>query len=495
MRADLAPFGVDLLLMAAGLGVLAAIGLVPKRAMSMLGALGLAYLTGSAAVPMALVATLVVGIPFTLVTFLLIVILCVGAGIVRWRKSASSSSTTDLRQWQNLRAWPVETWVVAVFVVVFAVYWTIGMFGAFKMPLTAWDAWSIWARKAEMLTVHDSLFGGFFTNQSYAFSHPDYPLQFPVWEALHFRAGAVFDTQTVLRHVWLLLGAFVWAIAYLLRERVRPLIWAPLLLLIAAAPGVWEQLLAGYADVPMAIFACLGATCMGLWLQDRDGRLLALGTIMLVATAGTKNEGLVAALAILAVAGAVALSRNFAMRPYLIAASVAILAILPWRIWLAAHGIEGDMPVFKGLEPGYLLGRIGRVGPAIAGIDGQLADQGRWLYLLPLAALVVAASLVSGIGRRLAVFYLASFALIWGALVWSYWISPYDLAWHISNSVDRVVSIPMFVCIAAVLHLSGLLLSALGRRRLDGQREPQSTTSHGIASDAGVGNLVDTPAV
>ena len=153
-------------------------------------------------------------------------------------------------------------------------------------------------------------------------------------------------------------------------------------------------------------------------------------------------------------------ARKLNVKAYAAAAGAVVVALLPWRIWLAAHGIEGDMPVAKGLNPGYLLDRIDRVGPAIAAINGQFADPERWLFILPLATLVVVASLVSGVGRRVAAFYLGCFLLVWAAFVWSYWISPHDLEWHLATSVDRVVSIPMLVCLAAVLHLSGLLLAS-----------------------------------
>ncbi|HZE16388.1 MAG TPA: hypothetical protein VE197_12130 [Mycobacterium sp.] len=483
MRADLAPFGVDAVLAIAGLGILVGIGLVPWRLRSVIAALGLAYLTGVAVVPLALTLMLVVGIPLTLASFLVAALACVGIGalLIRRRGRTVSFRPTHWR-WRAWRTWTAETWVAVTFAALFAAYWLVGLVSAFEMPLTAWDAWSIWARKAEMLTVHDSLISGFFTNQSYAFAHLDYPLQYPIWEALHFRAGAVFDTQTLLRHVWLLLGAFAWAMAYLLRERVRPVVWAPLLLLTAVAPGVWEQLLSGYADVPMAMFVCLGVISLGMWLHAQDTRLLVLAALMLAAAANTKNEGAVAALAILAVGGAIALSRRLAVRTYLLSSFAVILTVLPWRMWLIAHGIEGDMPVAKGLDPGYLAGRIDRVGPAISAINGQLAEQGRWLELLPLAALVVAVSLISGVGRRTAAFYLGSFVVVWMAFVWSYWISPHNLAWHLATSVDRVVSIPMFICIAALLHLSGMLVGSLASGPRDERERPAESADEDLAS-------------
>lgn len=466
MHADIASFGVDAMLAFAGLWILIGIGLVPLRGASVLAALGLAYMTGTALVPVLLVALLVIGVPVTLVTFFIVVLACVVAGGFAARNSRidvsqNSAAWRWLRSW---RSWPAETWVIVGFVALFGAYSVIGMLGVYESPLVGWDSWSIWARKAQVLSLHDSLFHGFFTNESYSFAHLDYPLAYPVWESLHFRAAGAFDIQDVLRHVWLLLVGSIWALAYLLRGRVRPVVWAPVLLLALLAPGISGQLRDGYADVPMALFACLGVVALGMWIDREEAGLLPLAAIMLAATANMKNEGLAATLAVLLVGGAIVAARKLNGKAYAAAAGAVVVALLPWRIWLAAHGIEGDMPVAKGLNPGYLLDRIDRVGPAIAAINGQFADPERWLFVLPLATLVVVASLVSGVGRRVAAFYLGCFLLVWAGFVWSYWISPHDLEWHLATSVDRVVSIPMLVCLAAVLHLSGVLLAAFDWR-------------------------------
>lgn len=484
MRAELAPFGVDLLLALAGIGVLTAIRFVPLRASELIGALGLAYLTGTAVVSLALVVLLTVGVPLTLWTFFVVVLLCVCAGALRSRRPFPPRSGPGPHWWQlSWRSWPVGVWVTGAFALLFGAYAVVGALSALDMPLMGGDAWTIWARKAQMLSVHDSLLTQFFAAPSYGFMHPDYPLLYPVWEAIHFRAGGAFDTYTLLRHVWLLLIAFVWAVAYLVRDQVRPVVWAPLLLLAAAAPGIWQQLLTGYADVPMAIFACLGALSLALWLRQGEGAYLALGAIMLAAAANTKNEGLMSAVALLIAAGAIAFARGLRLRDLAFASGFVVLAILPWRIWIAAQGIKGDLPVSEGLNPGYLFERTDRVWPAIKVTAHQLADQGRWLYLLPLAVLAIAAALVSGIGRRVAGFYLASFVLVWAGLIWSYWISPHPIGWHLSTSASRVISVLVFIGVAAVIHLSGLLLSALGERRRIPAAEPAVTVGAAAPSE------------
>lgn len=475
MRAELAPFAVDLLLALAGIGVLLAIRVVPLSTPDMLGALGLAYLTGSAIVPLVLAVLLVVGIPLALETFFVLVLICLVVGGLRSRGAPNNHAAAEAG-WrrQPWRFWPADVWVTGAFLVLFGGFAVVGLLSAFEMPLLGGDAWTIWARKAQMLTVHGNLVTGFFAGPSYGFMHPDYPLQYPIWEALHFRAAGAFDTAALLRHVWLLLVAFIWAVAFLLRKQVRPIVWAPLLLLTAVAPGVWQQLLTGYADVPMAIFACLAAISLALWLRHAEGGFLALAAIMLAAAANTKNEGLMTAVALLITAGSITLLRKLNWRQFAVAVGLVVITVLPWRIWLSAHNIKGDLPISEGLNPGYLFDRVDRVWPAIRVTAAQLANQGRWLYLLPLAAAAVAASLVSGIGRRAAAFYLVSFVLVWAGFIWSYWISPHPIGWHLSTSASRVISALVFIGVVAAVHLSGLLLTALGERRRQVHDDPAS---------------------
>jgi hypothetical protein len=466
MRADLAPFAADGLLLLAGLGGLWACGLIPRRGGALLPALGLAYLVGTALVSLALIALLAIGFPFTLVTFALVVLACVAVGVAIDRRRArrtdpSSQDSPPHVPWRQPREWSSDRWLVAGFVVVLGGYALLGLLSAVVMPLDQWDAWTMWARKAVMLTQYDALMSGFFAAPSYEFSHQDYPLLYPVWQAIHFRAAGEIDTQAIHGHIWLLFVAFVWAAAYLVRDVARPIVWAPVLLAVAVAPGVWTQLLSANADIPLAIYGALGALAMARWLAEGRRADLVLAAILLAATASVKNEGLALTGAILAAAGIVVVfSNRRALVAYLAAAVAVVVAILPWQIWLAAHDVAGDMPVSEGLQPGYLIDRSERVQPAVTAINQQIADQGMWLYMLPLAVLAVVACLVAGVGRRVAAFYLASGLIAWLTLVWSYTISQLDIGWHLSTSVNRVVSGLMFLCIAAVLHLTGLLAAS-----------------------------------
>jgi hypothetical protein len=330
-----------------------------------------------------------------------------------------------------------------------------GGFMARVRPLQDWDAWSIWSRKAEMLVHTGRLPTDFFSSSAYAFMHPDYPLLVPVFESIEYRAMGTVDTRAIHLQFWLLLVAFVLAILYLGLRRGTLLEWLPLAVVVAITPSVVSQIFKAYADIPLALFLAVGVLLLGEWLARHDPKNLAVSVLFLAATASTKNEGSVAAVMILVVAGIVTLvaAGRGDLRHLLIAGAAFAAAVLPWRIWLSIEGIHGDISPREGLDPSYLAHRTGRIWPSVESLYGQLA-KGGWLYVVPIAASIALVSLLIRRRRAIAAFYLASGALVFAALVWVYWISPTTpIGAFLSTSAYRVVAILAALSFAAILQL------------------------------------------
>ena len=475
MRADLAPIVLAALFGFAGLGVLAALDFVKLSLGGILAALGLAYLVGVAAVLLPAIALVTLGVAVRLPA---VVGLCALIGLAGMAVAVSRRGglrITIRRSSRPGKGLELDVLVAAVFLVAFGLYALLGFRHASVLPLDTWDAWSIWTRKALALTQWDGLRPEFFASPAYGFVHLDYPILMPLYEAVYFRAAGTVDTQAVHVHFWTLLVAFVWAAGFVASRVARAALWAPILVAFALAPGVSGQLLTLYADVPVAIFLCLGCLFLGLWVGDCRPADLMLATLLLGAAANIKNEGLVAgfaAIVVLVVVVAVSpppqLTRLRAVGPALLAMAGFIVAILPWRIWTASHDISGDLPVRDAVNPSFLVDRADRGWPAVKALVGQLVLQDRWFYVVPLALTVAAICLAVGVLRRAAAFYLATGMMVFTGLAWAYWISPNDLGWHLATSVDRVVSSVVFVGVAALLHLSGgLERLAAARRRAD----------------------------
>jgi len=488
MFAELGPFALIGGYCFAGLGVLAALQLVHLDVRGIAAALGLAFMVGVAVVLVAGIELLCVGASVGLVTLGALAALIGGGGFaVAWRRggeprasrgSASPLSWTRVRSWTTARSFigaalaaskvGVDRWVAAAVVVALAVFAVLTFRWARVQPLQEWDAWSIWARKGTLLLDYGHLPAAFFTSRVYAFMHPDYPLLVPLYESTWFRAVGSANTQNLHVWFWILFVAFLWATAYVASRVVRPAVWAPLVGLLAVTPAIWGQLMTMYADVPMGLFLMVGVLSLGLWITGRRRRDLALAVILLAAAASTKNEGLTAAVSVLAAAFIVTLvaqgrSWRRSLSPLIVAVLTFAVLVIPWRVWLAAHHIVSEMPVGRGLEPSYLLARADRIQPTVNALFSEVTDQNSWCYLLPIGIALLIAGLATRGLRDVAAFYgLAT----WGAaatILWAYVISPSQLSWLIPTSANRTVVGPMLIAVAGTLHLAGALTGDLKR--------------------------------
>jgi hypothetical protein len=494
MRAELGPIALIGGYCFAGLGILAALRVIHPSLGGVAASLGLAFMVGVAVVLLAGIELLCIGAPVDIgvLAALAVLIGAGGLGVAWWRvgrdrpslwtwtqirSSSATRSAGDLAH--AVRKADLNRWVAGCVIVALAVYAALTYRWARVQPLQAWDSWSIWARKGTLLADYSHLPTEFFTSPVYAFMHPDYPLLLPLYESTWFRVVGSADTQSLHAWFWVLFVAFLWATAYVGSRVARPAIWAPLVGLLAVTPALLNQLMTMYADVPMGLFLLVGVLLLGIWITGRRRSDLALCVVLLAAAASTKNEGLTAATSALAAALLVTvakppagLARRHAVAPLLAAIAVYAAAIAPWRLWLAAHHITGEMPVGRGLEPAYLIAHANRIQPTVNALISEVTNQGAWYYLLPICLAVVIAGLATRGLRSIAAFY--GLALLGAAImvVWAYVINPNELSWLIGTSSNRTVVGPMLIGVAGTLHIAGVLLThAFRRSKSDAPRE------------------------
>jgi hypothetical protein len=454
MRQLAGPLALHVGFLVAGYGLLAAFGtLRDATAARWLAAGGLAYICGVVGVVSVTIVLLVIGVPLSLKATAVVVALL-----------AAPMAMALLRGRPALRPLPrpsgSEAWIAIGLLAAFAVVFLIGLASVGLRPLDQFDAWNLWARKANLLFWNGDLPSSIFHGQAYERVHPDYPMLLPVFEALHLRALGHFDPRVVHVPVWLLLGAFTWAAGFLASRVTRPAVWAPIV--TGAALLSVPALLTAYADVPLAYLLTLAALSTGIWIERRGPADLAVAATLLAGCAATKNEGLVGCLIILVTAiGVLAAmrSRRDALLTGAAAAAVLVVAVVPWRAWLSVNDLHGDTPVRQSLDPSFLADRFGRLGPSLEALHGQLTTRTPLAVLVPLALALVALAARSRRLRPLAAFYAAIGVLYFASLAWAYWISPLPLQFHLDTSVSRVAIGVMFLGLATVLHLGGAALT------------------------------------
>ena len=419
----------NVLYLVIGVALLPLLRIVRTRA-ELVARLGLAYMLGVAAIGALSAHLALIGVPVGLVE---LVVLALLAGIPAWRRIRrlpnAPSDTLSLGEGGfdlASRAVGVAAFVTALVLLAHAEH-------AFSVrPLVEWDGWAIWAMKARALYDFGGAAHGVFTSPPY--SPLQHPILFPALEANGFRAMGAFDGTLI--HVQLALLAFGFAAALwpLLRERVPAALVGATILAIVAAESTLRQLVGNLADIPLAFFVALGVVALARALIDGDTGLLPVAAIMLGAATLTKPEGLLFATA--ALIAFVLIART---RASLLTALAVVLILLPWRIFVAAHGLTNPEYSFgDAVNPSYLSDHSDRVRPALTGVWHQVWSSG-WAWLVPFALVAFAAGLLA---RR---WRLAGFAAAWtllsfGGIVLTFWISVVPIELTLKWAAYRTVA-------------------------------------------------------
>jgi hypothetical protein len=392
--------------------------------------LGLGYMLGVAATGALSAHLALIGVP---IGPLELVVLALLSGIPAWRRvrrfPEQPSDTLSLGAgWIDAASRLVGVASLVVTLVLLA-----HAERAFAVrPLVEWDGWAIWAMKARALYDFGGVAHGVFTTQPYG--PLQHPILLPALEANGFRSMGAFDGTLI--HVQLILLAFGFAAALwtLLRGRVPAALVGATILAIVAADSTLRQLAGNLADVPLAFFVALGVVALARALLDNGSGLLPAAAIMLGAATLTKPEGLLFAAAALVPFVLIARTRS----SLLTVATVALL-LLPWRIFVAVHGLKNPEYNFgDALNPTYLSDHSDRVRPAFWGVWHQVWSSG-WGWLVPLAVVAFTGALLAR-RWRLTAFAGAWALLSFGGIVLVFWISVVPIELTLKWAAYRTVA-------------------------------------------------------
>jgi len=357
---------------------------------------------------------------------------------IRSKATRSSADTATVWIW-------IFTLCVATIVFLYAVL-------ILTLPLTHWDARSIWFFQAKII-----YFAGALTGDSpwstLEFAHGDYPKLIPTLAAqLADVAGFWNETLPKSALLVLLVPAAIGVVAF----TRRPLSGAFLIatLFFPTYGVLWN----GYADGYLALYAALCVLALGRWIDRRRPGDLLLGLASLGIAASLKHEGsffLVCAAVGTATAAAVARANPSTCAdsrpagPWSAAwiAAVSLAGPLTWEITRRAWGLTNDLGL-SGRAIVTASSRFSEPG-ALASIVKALF-QGAELAgaIVPLGlALVAAACLRVRIPTG---FWLSATAatLYLVGIIGVYLGTPHELAWHLATSADRT-ALPIFAIFSA----------------------------------------------
>jgi hypothetical protein len=348
---------------------------------------------------------------------------------------------TDLTLSQDGKAWDGRVYLLFFILLV-------GGLGAFVMlawhfPHGGWDAWAIWNLRARFLFRAGDRWQDAFSSLLIR-SHTDYPLLVPANVA---RCWVYQGTDSLVAPVTVA-ALFTFATAGLLFGSLAEL-RSPMQGVLAAATLLgtstfFDLAAQQYADVPLAFYYL--ATLVLFQLHDRcpdaPGRWLVLAGTMAGLSAWTKNEGW-AFLLVLSVARAAAVLPRSGGRRFrrelvavLLGLAVPVAVTLIFKLTLAPSN-----DLIAGQNWPALRERLSD-GSRYLAITTALAET--FLQIGPWALIVLAAhGLLLGIAPRPARAGVSFPALVLGLMLLAYCsvyvLTPINLAWHLANSLERLL--------------------------------------------------------
>jgi hypothetical protein len=409
------------------------------------------------AVPLAIVLAPVAGAATSTVAVLLM--LAFGGSLLVWAVPVFLLTGLLAWWWRDRPPVPHGTWRDALLL-------TVPLIPPFlyvlQQPLV-WDTHLIWWLHAGYFAHGGDFARESIGNPALVFSHPDYPplASAPValvWQVLDLRtffpaatvSGALtFSAIAMTIHAVRLVTSPATTSGRAAR-RARDIVSWPAAIAVgyAAWSPLWWIPTAGFSDAMCATAFTAGAVLLLFGRDPFDGRILPLALLLLGAAALMKNEGqsMVVALAIVV---------TVRHRRQLRRAAWAWLPVAVAGIWsVTARLLGAQTDVLAGGRFGALLhgdrDTLGRFPLIFSTMAGRVG----WIMVYALAAAVVGAVFLRRRRRALGLgadpWLWAVTALHWSGLTLIYLVTPYDIHWHLSTSVDRVmIVITVLSCASA----------------------------------------------
>jgi hypothetical protein len=308
---------------------------------------------------------------------------------------------------------------------------TLGMLACYSLyatlaPLWEWDFWAIWGLKAKVFLEAGGIDWRFLESRWNIFAHADYPLLVPLnFDFVALVAGGWSDGWPGLLFVaW---GAALLLVVRGLAARETTPFFAALLTLALTAVSLSFDL--GLAEGALIAFGGAGVLLVRDALRKEDGATWRHAALMLGFAANCKNEGMALLIAVTLALIAVSWSRErAAARLPRLWPAYALAA--PWLVLRVAHALPTD--IVGGTVFSRLLERLASAHEIFAYLAARLYKP--WFWMALLAGLLV----VPAAARRRERFVLVVTAIQVIFFVGAYFVTPYDVRWHVNTSWARL---------------------------------------------------------
>ena len=413
-----------------------------ERVLTVLEKLPLAYMIGLGIVAWGMLVLQLIGKPFSplwLLTPLL------GASILSILNSGRRKRYLRT-PFQSQSLWLRERWSKAEILLLTGIGLELGFAftRALLLPMEDFDAVGNWGLKAKAIYLANTVPFSFLGNHDYITAHPDYPLLLPLVESfVYFFLGHLNDF--VVKWIFpLSLTACVIALYASLRRMTldRTACMAFTFILVSIPHFVFNATTA-YSDIIVASYFGMGFFCLFLWIRQRNELFLGLSALLTGMAGLTKNEGLVLCLVNLVVlALAEGAEKPFHYSDYwrriLFYAGILMAVLMPWLAFRMTIETPNDLFNQKNLESAFQWETFSRVKTILYYYQSHLFNIKNWnlLWLAGLGLLLFCFRRVIQSDQK---YILLATAMTFSIYTAAYFVTSYDVAWHLRTSVSRLM--------------------------------------------------------
>lgn len=329
---------------------------------------------------------------------------------------------------------------------------------ALLSPMNIWDARAMWLIKAKSFIAEPGFPNAWFTSEFYKEAHQDYPIGFSLIITGLSRFIGIFSEQLIPIYLNLFIVGIYSLIAGFIvyfSPKIQNFYVIVILILTTYIPMYFKFGLSGYTDLPFAFFVLV--TVLSLMLGHRKdlkretvkfNTFDILALLSALATANTKNEGIT--FFILTVGAVVLANIKINQKESQITKSLpktlitALCNIFPFIVWfLITKSLKLENDLISGFRFTTVVDYFRRSISIITVAIKFVFDVNRWGYLFPV---MIAYNTVTGLvlwkKDRLEKGYLLAIAVILTQIFiyfLIYLITPRDLLWHLSTSIERLI--------------------------------------------------------
>jgi hypothetical protein len=338
-------------------------------------------------------------------------------------------------------------------------------------PLTSSDTMAFWSLKAKEFFYHHAVYVDDFLHTTYdtgRFFHVDYPPLWPLMADVGYVLLGHMQEVVQKTTAWILCLSAVGATYAFARERLDNTKAITVAFIVLAVPQFLNSLFYGrymaYADYPLAMILLLSAIFIVESLRSkRPDANWALAILFASFAAVTKNEGL-PFLAVICLILVGRYSLYFVATPWrhdgwrrllpLITGSLTVIPLAVWTIYKHIHNLEVEFHLENLAASGMSLGE--RL--SIVTREVSIFLNANIVYWWQVGALAVGLVATAWQRTHESIVVLGIILTMLVAYLLSYIFSPHELHFHVSSSIDRLLTqlVPLTVVLLVTIMGRGV---------------------------------------